>query len=207
MLDHGVLFRGNLLGLSFAAEHILKLSALVNLGGEANFVHQPAIIPTVHDDANAAGNGQFIGDNPLAGRGNIVTARGREVAHGRDNGLPGFFLKIVKQPIDFIRSEDFAAGRIDFEDDGFDLVIVLGALQLGFDNIDQIIAASISDAAGDNSLDIDDGDFVGSFIIFDDDFFQSRTARMNVFATGGNEVPGEMANVAQEAENQQHQQN
>ena len=81
LLHHLPLFRRNLVRLPLSAEHVLELAALVDFGLQPDLVHQPAIIPGVHDHSNAAGQRQFVRHDPAGGGRNVIAARSRQVAH------------------------------------------------------------------------------------------------------------------------------
>src|SRR6185437_12204992 len=176
----------------------------------ADFVHQRAIIPAVHDDADAAGNGHLVRDDVAAGRGNIIAAGGSEVAHRNDHGLGlALFLvlavafsaglKILDGVADFIGGENFAAGGIDFQNDGFDAAVVLSAVQLRLDDIHHAVTVLIHRAAADDSVHVDDTDFGRGIVVFQDGFIQ---ARPDVTGAGHGRAAADMHDAAGElAEN------
>ena len=83
-LEHGALFFGNFFRIALTAEHVFMFAAFIHLRLQAHLIHQPAVIPAMQNHADAPGNGQFVGHDPPAGRRDIITARGREIAHRGD---------------------------------------------------------------------------------------------------------------------------
>ena len=48
---------------------------------DADFIEERMIVVAVHDDADAAGDGEFTGDDPLARGGDIIAAGSGDIAH------------------------------------------------------------------------------------------------------------------------------
>src|SRR5206468_865971 len=93
-LNHVAFFLRDAIGLARAAHHVLEFPAFIDFRQNADLVEEAAIIPTVHDDADAAGDGHFVGHDVTTGSGDIITAGSSEVAHGHNHGF-GFALLLV----------------------------------------------------------------------------------------------------------------
>ena len=223
-LHHGAFLRRDVAGRAVAAEHVLELAAFVGHRRDADLVHQAAIIPAVHDDADAAGDGQVVGDNPAAAGGNIIAAGRREAAHRADDGLAlaaglavvvGLVrLKRSDGVVNLIRRQHFAAGGIHFQDDGLHALVVAGAVELGLDHVHHVVAAAVKLVAGDDAVHGDDGDFVLRPVVFQNKFVQlwaglaGGSERLGVETVVKRQhVADELGEIAKQAEGQQHQQN
>src|SRR5438445_13829123 len=95
----------------------------------------------------------------------------------------GVLLEIGDGAINLIGGQDFAARGIDFENDHLNFVVIFCVFELGFDQFDHAVAAGIKSMAGDNSLHIDDRDFVAGVIVLSDHFLESRADRAAMFST------------------------
>lgn len=183
VLDDAAFLGGDILFAFTGAEHVLEGAAFEDHGFDADLIHHAAPIVGLHDDSDAAGDGQFVGDDPAGGGSDVIAAGGGHGAHGNDDGFLVGFLEYGEALIDFVGGEHFAAWGIDFDDDGFHQGILTGTCQLVVDVTDQIIAAIIHGGATDDSLDFDQGDFLSGGGGFDDDFAQA-------IGVGGGESAG-----------------
>src|ERR1043166_9531794 len=108
--------------------------------------------------------------------------------------------------IDFIGSENLAAGRIHFQYDSFDMVILLGAFELRLDHVRQIVSALVHDPAGNNAADLDDGDFVHCVMVFGDNFFELWSDAMAGVSCQTEAAGEQVANMEEDAKREQNQQ-
>src|SRR6266516_3270651 len=142
-LNHLLFLRQNILLVLLATEHVLELAALEHLRPDSDLVEQAPIIVTVHNDPDAAGDGQFIGDNPTAGRRNVITARRRQTAHRGHDRLFVILFKISNRTVDFIRGQHLAARGIDSQYNRFRRVVLAGHAQLVGNQVHQAMGAAV----------------------------------------------------------------
>ena len=76
--------------------------------------------------------------------------------------------------VDLVRGHHFAAGRIHFQDDGFDPVILLRAVELRLDHVHHVVAGLVHRMVGDDAVHRDDGDFAARVVVFQQAFFEPR---------------------------------
>ena len=170
---HHLFFLGQDFVLIFlAAQHIFELAALEHLWPNADLVQQPAIIVTVHDDADAPGDRQFVGHDPLAGRRDIVTARCRQTPHRGHGRLFVILLKISDRAVNFVRGQHLAARRIHSQNDGLYRVILARPAQLVGNQVHQAAAAAVPRFAGNDPGDVQKGDLVLRMVVLEHHLFQ-----------------------------------
>ena len=172
---HHLLFLGQDFVLIFLpAQHIFELAALEHLWPNADLVQQPAIIVTVHDDADASGDRQFVGHDPLAGRRDIVTARRRQTAHRGHGRLFVILLKISDRAVNLVRGQHLAARRIHPQNDGLYRVVLARPAQLVGNQVHQAAAAAVPRFAGNDPGDVQKGDLVLRMVVLICHLFQMR---------------------------------
>src|SRR5207302_1900869 len=107
---------------SGAIEHSVKLAAFENDGGEADFVEELFVVQRLNDDADAAGDGGLVRHDESTAAGNVVAARRGERVHIDDDWFDG--AQFADGIVNLIRSSDFAAGRIDFQNNGLYALVI-----------------------------------------------------------------------------------
>ena len=115
-------------------------------------------VERLHDNADGAGDGQFIGHDELARGSHIIAAAGGETFHAGDDGFFSFVLKHLNGFGDLVRSHHFAARRINAQDDGLDSVIGRGEVELFLDARGHVVANR--QVAADHAPHIHYGDAV-----------------------------------------------
>ena len=171
-LHHLFFLRQDFVLILLAAEHILESAALEHLRPHSHFVQQAPVIVTVHDNPDAAGDRQFVGYDPLAGRRNVITARGRQTTHRGHHRLLVVLLKISNRTVDFIRGQNLATRRIHFQHDGFHGIILTRQAQLVRNQLHQVMAVAIPRFAADQPADIQDGHFVFRMVVLEGHLLQ-----------------------------------
>ena len=155
--DGGRLLIGGGLRRVEGRKHIFVCAALKGDRLHADFIHQPVKVYGLHDDADGAGDGEFVCDDEPARSGDVITAGRRHPAHRSDDGFAGVGLELDDGIVDFIGGEHFAAGGIDAQHHGFDAFIGGGEVELFLDARHHILLRTEA-VAGDDAGDRHDGD-------------------------------------------------
>jgi hypothetical protein len=123
-----------------AAEHVFELAALEGDHLDADFLGEALVFDRGHDDADRPGEGGVVRDDVARAARDVVAAARGERAHVGHDGLLPVVAELPQGLVDDVAGGDFAAGRIDVEDDGFDLRIVRRLLELDLDVVDGGVA-------------------------------------------------------------------
>ena len=127
--DHGLDVLAFFLGrFARAGEDVLEFPAFVNLHADADFAEQFAVVDGLDDDADGAGDGGRVGEDFAGSAGGVVAAGRGDAVHVGDDGFlaVGLLDGVVQQ----VGGGDFAAGGVDAEDDGGDVLVGLRALAI-----------------------------------------------------------------------------
>ena len=115
------------------------------------------------DDADAAGQRRRVGDDDVAGRGDVVPARRGDAHHQPDDRPAGPLLEAQDLVVDDVARRDLAARRVEAEDDRLDLRIAGGPLEpLEDAGDDALLAGEEARLEGrrDRPVDVDHQDLV-----------------------------------------------
>ena len=110
------------------------------------------------DDTGGLGN-DFIG-----GAANVIRAAGHHFLRGSDHGLSGFLAELVQHFVHGVGTGDGSARRVDAQDDGLNVAIVAGRVELLGEEA-QLVLLSLQEPAGarvhQHAFDFDHGEWYG----------------------------------------------
>jgi len=91
----------------------------------------------LHEYADVAGEGGAVGEDAVAGCGDVIAARGGQAALGDDDGELGVRAELAEELVDLVGGGDGAAGGVDVDQQGLgggvftDLSEEAGELEMG----------------------------------------------------------------------------
>ena len=157
-VDHLCFFGG---GFSGGVENVFIEAGFEGVGFDTDFVHEASEGEALEDDANAAGKAEISGHHVAGAHGGVESTAGADGFNGGDDGFVFVVADVGEGLVDGVGGDDFAAGGIDAEDDGFDVFVFDGLVELGFEVADHTFFGEVAIAStGDDAGEVNDGDFV-----------------------------------------------
>src|SRR4029077_437831 len=143
-----------------AVEQVLKLSTFENDGGEPHLVEKLFVIEGLNDHTNAASDRRLVSHEIFAAAGDIVSTRGGERIHVYHHWFsrPRFDHGVVNH----IRGRYFPAGRIDFQNNTLDPIVIARLLQSHAEIVHHVVAGGPGNGTADQTAHDDDHNAIGN---------------------------------------------
>src|SRR5207237_5026575 len=142
-----------------AIEQGLKLSTFKNDGGESHLVEKLFVIEGLNDHTNAAGDRRLVRHEIVATAGDIVATRRGQRIHVYYHWFPR--PRFDHGVVNHIRGGYFTAGRIDFQNNTLDPIVIARLLQSHAQIIHHVVAGGSGNGATNQTAHDNDHNTIG----------------------------------------------
>src|SRR5947207_1052362 len=143
-----------------AVEQVFKLSTFENDGGESHFVEKLFIIEGLNDHTNAAGDRRLVSHEIFAAARDIVATRRGQRIHVYHHWFPR--PRFDHGVVNHIRGRYFTTGRIDFQNNTLDPIVIARLLQSHAQIVNHVVAGGPGNGTADQTAHDDDRYAIGN---------------------------------------------